>query len=636
MGLEQKIPLLEEKSGSQTEDEELREHIRRVWSEMGLLKLKNDQKTYDITKKGRLLFHSNSLARDRLLYWLQDRYISAWLPTSVRGEKRTFQNDLFSDMADDSNLVALSQRVLHSYATHDWQGIPSALPRDLFHASTIVDLGGGMGALLTELSKSCSNQRLICIDRSEVISLSRSSSSKIEFQTGDLFSGPLPSANYYLLSRVLHDWSDEKAKMILARIPADSLCVIEREVDPKTSEHALLSLHMFLLNHARERTRAEWDRLFSDTHWHVQSRTPFSGHVVTVMKKNMTYTPVLVVSPRSTSVKKVVLPVAGLGTRMRPQSAVLPKVLLPIVQAASDRWTCRPVLDLLLEEIFAQETGIEEVLCIIAPGQEHLFRSYLSSSPYNIRFIPQSAPKGFGHAVLLAEEYIGNEPFVVMLGDHLYRSSVNQPSCLQQLLDAYRQHASERVDIGLTGVMTCTREEISQTGLLQGAVDRSDERVFQITDMAEKPTMDIALARFSSARFPNRFLCQAGIDILPASVFAHLRQHEQTLNQTRNISELGLREAMNTIRHNGQLHGCILEGQRFDIGHPKEYYRTLKAFTSEQTSSREVPSTSNETVWSLLQEMAQVRTLFSASTDPIYSASAPSRLDVMGGRLRIA
>ena len=280
-------------------------------------------------------------------------------------------------------------------------------------------------------------------------------------------------------------------------------------------------------------------------------------------------------------------------------------------------------------------TGIDEVLCIIAPGQEHLFRSYLSSSQYNIKFIPQSAPKGFGHAVLRSEEYIRDEPFVVMLGDHLYRSNVNRSSCLQQLLDAYRQHASGRREMGLTGVMTCTREEISQTGLLQVPVDMRDERVLPITDMAEKPTMDIALARFSSTRFPNRFLCQAGIDILPASVFAHLRQHEQSLTQTGNISELGLREAMNTIRQDGQLHGCILEGQRFDMGHPKEYYRTLKAFTSEQTSSREELSTPNDAVWSLLQETAQVRALFLTSTDPIHSASAPGRLDVMGGWLRI-
>ena len=638
MGLEQKISLLEEENGKLTEEQQLREHIRRVWGELGLLKWNEDEKTYSSTKKGQLLFDSHSLTRDRLRYWLQDRYVSAWLPTSTRGEKNSLRSDHFSNMANNPDLVALSQRVLHSYATQDWQGIASALPRDLFQASTIVDLGGGMGALLQELSKSCSSQRLICIDRPEVIRLS-ASSSKIEFRTGDLFSGSLPPADCYLLSRVLHDWPDEQAKEILSRIPADSLCVVEREVDPTTNEHALLSLHMFLLNHARERTRADWDRLFSDTHWLVQSRTPFSGHVVTALKKmkNITYTPASVISSssRPTNVRKVVLPVAGLGTRMRPQSAVLPKALLPIVQNASDRWTCRPVLDLLLEEIFAHRTGIEEVFCIVAPEQEYLFQSYLSSSPYNIRFIPQPSPKGFGHAVLLAEEYLRNEPFVVMLGDHLYRANANQSSCLQQLLDAYRQHASDTAQVGLTGVMTCAREEISQTGLLQAAINMRDEQFFQITDMAEKPEMDVAMTRFQSARFPNRFLCQAGIDILPATIFAHLRQREQQLHQTRDSSELGLREAMNSLRHNGQLHGCMLDGQRFDIGHPKEYYRTLKAFTSEPTSCKDERSTSNEAVWSLLQETAHIRALFSTSTNPIYSASAPGRLDVMGGGLPI-
>jgi UTP--glucose-1-phosphate uridylyltransferase len=151
--------------------------------------------------------------------------------------------------------------------------------------------------------------------------------------------------------------------------------------------------------------------------------------------------PTSLAASRKASVRKVVLPIAGLGTRMRPQSTILPKVLLPIVQTHSSTWKCRPVLDLLLEEIFAKETGIEQVLFVIAPDQLHLFQSYLSSYPrQNIDFILQQLPKGFGHAILQSEQYVDNEPFVVMLSDHLYQSNNNNQSCLQQLLNAYRQN----------------------------------------------------------------------------------------------------------------------------------------------------------------------------------------------------
>ena len=296
-----------------------------------------------------------------------------------------------------------------------------------------------------------------------------------------MFSSSLPSADSYLLSRVLHDWSDEKVKIILNRIPSKYLYIIEREVDSNVNQHALLSLHMFLLHKAKERSREEWNKLFLETNWAVQSRTPFSGHMIILLKKDNqnSQNPPLVSMVDKKLVRKVVLPIAGLGSRMRPQSTILPKVLLPIVQSDSPTWICRPVLDLLLKEIFTDETKIEQLLFVIAPEQYHLFQSYFSSYPHsNIDFIIQSSPKGFGHAILQTEQYINNEPFVVMLSDHLYQSTNYNQSCLQQLLNAYRQNISNSSLIGLTGVMTCTSEEVSDTGLLQSNINMTNKDIF--------------------------------------------------------------------------------------------------------------------------------------------------------------
>ena len=578
-----------------------------------------------MTDKGRLVFDPNSITRDRLRYWLQDRFVSAWL-----GKCASIEPDVFAEIASQPELVASTQRVLNSYAEEDWRGIGEVLPNELLKSEVIVDLGGGLGSLLEEVAKSVSEQqRLICLDRPEVIALSRSSS-RIEFQCADLFSGPLPLADYYLLSRVLHDWPDDKAKLILDRIPSPSLCIIDREVDSNVNRHSLLSLHMYLIQRAHERTREQWNLLFAETGWSVHSRQSFSGHSIMLLKRKRKIS-----APSSSSslaVRRVVLPIAGLGTRMHPQTAVLPKVLLPIIQTdAIDRWTCRPAWDLLLEEIFGKDTGIEELICIVNPDQYERFRPYFANSrSKKIKFILQSEPKGSGHAVLLAEPYLHDEPFVVMLGDHLYRSDHSKSTCLQQLLDVYREQRFDQSMIGFTGAMTCAEDEVNQTGLLQSNRNLRNQRCFEITDMEEKPSLEIAKQRFQSDRFPDQFLCQAGIDILPPTIFTQLREEEKNRLPS---AGLGLREAMNRLRQQGQLRGCLLDGQRFDIGHPQAYYRTLNAFVhpSIRTSAPETHSS----IWSLLRRDERIRQFFSASSEPIFSASAPGRLDVMGGRSSI-
>ncbi|CAF3526509.1 unnamed protein product [Rotaria socialis] len=631
IGLDQKTNLLQVDHQSNDYKSNLREQIQQVWTELGFLKLSSDQKTFTVTDRGHLLFDRNSITRDRACYWLRDQHISAWLPTFDFQNQSSSNVDVFSEIAKTPDLVALTQRVLNSYADQDWHGITSVLPTELFRASSVVDLGGGVGALLREISKHCVNQRLICIDRPEVIRLA-STHPKIEFLSGDLFSGALPSSDFYFLSRVLHDWPDEKVKLILNRIPAEYLCVIEREVDVHINQHALLSLHMFLLHGAKERPRQEWDKLFSATNWSVQSRVPFSGHTITLAKRDATIKDILpsTFARRKTCVRKVVLPIAGLGMRMRPQSTILPKAFLPIVHSNSNAWKCRPVLDLLLQEIFTKETDIEQVLFVIAPSQLHLFQSYFSSYPHqSIDYILQQSPKGFGHAILQTEQYIDNEPFVVMLSDHLYQSNNNQ-SCLEQLLDAYRQNIAGESVMGLTGVMKCSLEQVSETGLLQSNLNVKNKHFFEITDMIEKPSIEVALQHYQSRLFDNAFLCQAGIDILPPTIFDQLRQHEKTLERENVTTELGLREAMNSLRKNGQLRGCLLDGNRYDIGNPKEYYRTFRAFAFEEKQPLQQTSTMSK-AWPLVQRIDKLRTLFSLSKKPIYSASAPGRLDVMGG-----
>jgi UTP-glucose-1-phosphate uridylyltransferase len=181
--------------------------------------------------------------------------------------------------------------------------------------------------------------------------------------------------------------------------------------------------------------------------------------------------------------------------------------------------------------------------------------------------------------------------------------------------------------------MTCNSEEVMETGLLQSDIDMKDKQFFEITDMIEKPSIEVALNRFQSRTFDKRFLCQAGIDILPPTIFDQLRHYEQKLEQEKVSSELGLREAMNSLRQKGQLRGCLLDGHRYDIGNPKEYYRTFRALAIEKKRKAQQNSSVSD-AWPFVQHIDKVRTLFSISKKPIYSASAPGRLDVMGGLIK--
>ncbi|CAF0801372.1 unnamed protein product [Didymodactylos carnosus] len=670
IGLELKLPeQIEKKDVNETE---MLEHVSRVWKDLGLIKqMKNG---LSLTEKGRLLL-PNNITRDRVLYWLQDRYLIKWLPTSSLTSKYYSSTcpDVFAEIANDPELMNLSQRVLSSYAEQDWKGIETILP--LHSNQKIVDLGGGLGTLLKQIIHSnfklSADQHFICFDRPEVIAKAieqnQSQPSNIEFVSGDLFFSHLPIGDLNILSRILHDWPDDKVQQLLTRIHEQSLdssrctlCVIEREVDNIRS-HSLLSLHMYLLQRAHERTRSEWNKLFESSGWYVQQRIPFSGHTVMLLEKekatstiSMTEVPIeknnLKKNQSKLQVRKYVIPIAGLATRMMPQSFVQPKVLLPIVQK-NDTWHVRPALQLLLAEILSSDTGIEQVALITSPGQLHILYSYLKSIDYlstnQIRVIIQLEPLGFGHAILQAEEFIDGEPFLVVLGDHLFRSNDNNNdrSCVKQMINCF--HYSSVIDplsSCLTSVGICSETEISETGLLQGHTRNTDDRLFKITDMAEKPSIDIARQKFVPSRSlklgENEYLCQFGIDILSSSIFTILR------SLTGSRQELGLRDAMQHIQHKGQLFGYRVNGTRYDLGNPQRYWETLKAFADPSLpekfngtlpASMSEPQTDVDFVWHLLNRIRlpsshkhPVQSIF-LSGCPVFVSSAPARLDVMGG-----
>ena len=263
-------------------------------SELGIVILNGtNSDSPTLTQLGKYLVH-DKIANDKCRYWLQNRYIQAWtripiIPKPGTGETR---KDVFQDISKDRDTYELSQRVLSAYAQKDWTGIADIIP-NLSSYRGIVDLGGGLGTLLRELERNVHpGTELICFERPEVVGMANTRNnleSNIQFVPGDLFGSVIPPADLYILSRVLHDWDNDRVVQLLQRLSRQSpaaavVAVVDREVTA-LRPHAILSLHMYQLQGSYERDRNEWDSLYAQSNWIVSSRIPFNDHIVTMLQK---------------------------------------------------------------------------------------------------------------------------------------------------------------------------------------------------------------------------------------------------------------------------------------------------------------------------------------------------------------
>ncbi|KAJ1435659.1 hypothetical protein B484DRAFT_265579 [Ochromonadaceae sp. CCMP2298] len=681
----------------------------------------------ELLQRGELLGDCVTAARCR--YWLQDRYLGAWLSDTACSASASSassasassasassasassassasassasasapsaacapQLDTFRSIAADAVAVALSQRVLASYAETDWQHIAEHLPRELLRGVTaIADLGGGQGALLRALAPLLPDPsvRLICLERPEVVQAAQAQSAEwggVSFEPGDLFSGPLPAADVYVMSRVLHDWDDTRAKKILRRVRSccgsDSRLVV---VDRAAGEnlHSLLSLHMYHLQRSCERTEAQWAELFADTGWEVQQQTPLGEHLIYTLRAGahgdtscdpdisaarVAPTPrvahVVAPTPRVAHVEagsiprvtKAVIPIAGLGSRMHPVSATTPKAFLPLFLDGRSGAAVVPALAVLLDQIFAPG-GIERACVVASPAQLPQLHAFLGwyrptlSAAQSVSVAVQGSPRGMGDACLAARQFVGADAFLLAVGDHVY-----SPGCVEQFLRAHAalaDHLSQAGqagqgegqegagDVGLTGACLCAESEIAATGLIAGqSPSPAVGEAFLVQHMEEKPA---AYAQFQLSPHQGKYLSQLGLDILPASVFDALQEALCTPS-----GELCLRSVVrDCLQAQGRLYSVLVEGERHDIGTPAAYLDTLQRVYQASTLQGEHTADADTgggarymgvlgAVEGLLHAggsrvPAAVQHVLGAPTQA-HVASAPGRVDLMGG-----
>jgi UTP-glucose-1-phosphate uridylyltransferase len=287
-------------------------------------------------------------------------------------------------------------------------------------------------------------------------------------------------------------------------------------------------------------------------------------------------------------VRKAVIPAAGFGTRLFPATKATKKELFPVVDRDG---IAKPAILLIVEE--ALGAGLEEVIIVVQEQDlddfQSFFNSQISIENYNklpkhfqdyarrlleigrkVRFVVQPAQEGFGHAIYCARECVGDEPFLLMLGDHIYRSKTER-SCAGQLLDAYQQHG-----MNVLGLRRTPEDEIANFGTVAG-VWLDDEKLLNITEFAEKPTLDYARTNLHVPGFPaDEYLTVFGQYVLRPRIFDFLEEHLK--NNVRERGEFQLTSALDRMRQEEGFLGLMMDGRRYDIGLPDHYLETLRTF----------------------------------------------------------
>lgn len=290
-------------------------------------------------------------------------------------------------------------------------------------------------------------------------------------------------------------------------------------------------------------------------------------------------------------VHRALIPAAGFGTRLFPATKATKKELFPIVDRDG---IAKPAILLIVEE--ALRAGIEQVIIIV---QEHdldafrtLFNEQITIENFNklprhsqeyarnilemghrVTFVIQETQQGFGHAVYCAREAIGDEPFLLMLGDHIYRSD-GETSCAEQLINAYQQHATS-----VLGLRQTPEGQIANFGTVTG-VWLEENHLLSVTEFAEKPTVDYARNNLQVHGLPEgTYLTVFGQYIIQPKLFDFLE--EDISNNVRERGEFQLTSALDRLRQQDGFLGLMIDGQRYDFGLPESYVETLQVFREE-------------------------------------------------------
>ena len=265
-------------------------------------------------------------------------------------------------------------------------------------------------------------------------------------------------------------------------------------------------------------------------------------------------------------VKKAVIPAAGLGTRFLPATKAMPKEMLPIVD--------KPTIQYIIEEAVA--SGIEDILIVTGKGKRAI-EDHFDSVPeleqtliekgkseflalveettnINIHFIRQSKPMGLGHAVLQAKAFVGDEPFVVMLGDDIVQAEV---PCTRQLIEQY-----EKTESSIIGVQPVSSDVTHRYGIVDPQ-ESLEGGLHKVASFVEKP---------APGTEPSN-LAILGRYLFTPQIFKYLETQEAGIG-----GEIQLTDAITRLNEMQRVFAYEFDGKRYDVGEKLGFIRTTLEF----------------------------------------------------------
>lgn len=229
---------------------------------------------------------------------------------------------------------------------------------------------------------------------------------------------------------------------------------------------------------------------------------------------------------------------------------------LPLQMLIDRDGTEKAVLQILIGE--AVQAGISEIGLVIRPGDEDAYKAVAGEHIGRVTFIPQPEPLGYGHAIYTARPFVNNQPFLHLVGDHLYVSK-NEKGCAQQLVETATAEAC-----AVSAVKATRESQLPHFGTVGGNRLRNRAALYRISTVLEKPTPTTAEEHLLvSGLRAGHYLCFFGMHVLTPAVFDILADLLQAADHPHTVT---LSNALNRLANQEKYLALEIDEQRYDLG----------------------------------------------------------------------
>jgi len=244
-------------------------------------------------------------------------------------------------------------------------------------------------------------------------------------------------------------------------------------------------------------------------------------------------------------IKKTVITAAGQSQRT-----------LPLQSLVDGNGQTKSALAIIVEE--SLQAGIEDICVVICPGDQEAYRAAAGPHGRLLKFVEQTQPLGYGHAVWCAREFTGSSPFLLLVGDHLYLSR-SAKRCAQQLVETAAAEAC-----AVSAVQATHESKLPYYGTVGGRLAGARKGLYVVSDVAEKPTPTEAEQKLIVPGLrAGYYLCFFGMHVLTPRVMTML---DEDMAGTGKKGRVQLSSALSRLAEHERYLACELDGRRFDIG----------------------------------------------------------------------